>query len=144
MFDNILSQLTEQALPKLMNEHGLTKEQAHASIASAAQSAQGTIAGDHGFGMDTLLNLFSSEQNNGQANDLLSRIGDSMHGGITNSGLDPAKAAGVKDTLLPMITDMVSKHVGGNAGNLQGLLGNLGNGGGLADMAKGVLGNLFK
>jgi hypothetical protein len=40
-----------------------------------------------------------------------------------------------------MVTELVTKHVGGDATNLQALVGN---GGGLAGMAKGLLGNLFK
>lgn len=146
MFDNILSQLTQQALPKLMNEHGLSKEQAQASIASAATSVQQTLGGEHGFGMDTLLNLFSNAQNSGQANSLLGQIGQTMQGHLANNAsLSPAQAGSVKDTLLPMITNLISQHVGGQQGNLQSLLGGFtGGGGGIGQMAGGLLGKLFQ
>jgi hypothetical protein len=42
--------------------------------------------------------------------------------------------------LVPMVTELISKHVGGDAKNLQSLLG----GGGIAGMAKGMLSKLFK
>ena len=67
-----------------------------------------------------------------------------MQGNLTTqAGLSAEQAGGVKNTLLPMITDLVTKHVGGNAGALQGLLGDLGQGSGIADLAKSAIGPFF-
>ncbi len=146
MLDNILSTLTQEAIPKLMQEHGLTQEQAQASVASATGSVGQAINGNHGFGMDTLMNLFSSAQNTSHANDLLSHIGNTMSSNLTGqAGLSAQQASGVQSTLLPMITNLISSHVGGQASNLQGLLGSFtgGNGGGIEGMAQGLLGKLF-
>ncbi|MBK6755604.1 MAG: hypothetical protein IPG69_18935 [Flavobacteriales bacterium] len=144
MFDNILSSLTEQALPKLMKEHGLSPDQAKASINAAASGLQSTLSSGGGFDMATLTNLFSSATNTAGSNSLLEKIGSAMQGNLTTqAGLSAEQAGGVKNTLLPMITDLVTKHVGGNAGALQGLLGDLGQGSGIADLAKSAIGRFF-
>lgn len=60
-------------------------------------------------------------------------------------GLDANKAGGVSAMLLPIVTDLITKHVGGDTSKLSSMLGDLtGNSGGMADMAKGMLGKLFK
>jgi hypothetical protein len=59
-------------------------------------------------------------------------------------GLDAAKANSVKDMVIPVLTNLLSDKIGGSAGALTGLLGNLGGGGDIADMAKGMLGKRFK
>lgn len=145
MFDNIINSLTQQALPKLTGTHGLSPEQAKASIAAATSGLKGTLGGDQGFDMSTLTNLFSSAKNTAGADSLLEKIGGNMQGDLmSKAGLNASQAAGVKSTLLPMIIDLVTKQVGGNSSALQGLLGDIGKGGGIADLAKGALGKLFK
>ncbi len=147
MLDQILSALTQQALPKLMQEHGLTQQQAQASIASATGSVGQALGGNHGFSMETLLNLFSNSENSSQANALLGHLGNTMTSNLTGqAGLSPQQASSVQSTLLPMITNLLASQVGGQSGNLQGLLGSLmgGGGGGLGGIAHGMLGKLFQ
>lgn len=144
MFDNILSSLTQQALPKLTQEHGLSPDQAKSSINAAAGGLQNVLSGDHGFDMGTLTNLFSSDTNTASANGLMEKIGQAVQGKLTGeAGLSADKAGAVKNTLLPMIMDLVTKYAGGNADSLKGILSGF-SGGGVADAAKGVLGKLFK
>lgn len=141
MFDQILSTLQSKAAPQLMSQLGLNEQQAGGSINAAADSVKQVLSGGDGFGMDDVMNLFSSQKNNSAADGIMSNIGSVLQGKLTNSvGLDAGKASGVAAMLLPMITDLISKNVGGDAKNLQSLLG----GGGIAGMAKGMLGNLFK
>lgn len=140
MFDQILSTLSQQATPELMSKLGLSEKQATGSVHAAADSVKQVI---DGFGLDDVLNLFSNAKNTANADGILSNIGQVLSGKLTGQvGLDAAKAGGVKDMLLPMITNLVSKHVGGDANNLQQLVGGFG-GGDLAGMAKGMLGKLF-
>lgn len=128
-----------------MTQLGLNSGQATSSVGAAVDSVKQVLGGSDGFGLDDLLNLFSSAKNNSAADGILSQIGTVMQGKLTgDAGLNVSQAGGVKDMLLPMITKLIGDHVGGDAGKMQGLLGALGNGGGLADMAKGLLGNLFK
>lgn len=143
MFDQILSSLQQRAMPELMNKLGLDQQQAAGSVNAAADSVKQVIGGGDGFGLDDVLSLFSSAKNSAGADSILSSIGSVLQGKLTGQvGLDAAKAGSVKDTILPMITDLVGKHVGGDANNLQALLGGT-DGGGLAGMAKGMLGKLF-
>ncbi len=124
-----------------MSQFGLDEKQAGGSISAAAASVKEVLGGNDGFGIDDALNLFSSAKNTPAANAILGSIGGVLQSKLTGQvGLDASKASGVTSMLLPLLTDLVSKHVGGDAKNLQGLIG----GGGLAGMAKGLLGNLFK
>ncbi|MFT3885572.1 MAG: hypothetical protein QM724_09115 [Flavobacteriales bacterium] len=144
MFDQILSQLQGQAVPELMSKFGLDTKQATGSVHAAADSVKEVVSGGNGFGLDDVLNLFSNASNTSGAEGILSNIGNVMQGKLTGQvGLNAATAGGVKDMILPMITNLLSKHVGGDASNLQGLIGSLGGGKGVADMAKGMLGKLF-
>ena len=145
MLDQIISTLKSEAAPALMEKLGLNEQQTHGSIHAAAQSVQEVISGGNGFGMDDVLNLFSQAKNSSAADGILSNIGQVFNNKLTGQvGLNAQQAGGVQQMLLPMITDLVSKHVGGDAGNLGGLLKGFTSGGGIADMAKGMLGGLFK
>lgn len=144
MFEQVLSQLQGQAVPELISKFGLDPKQANSSVHAAADSVKQVVGGGDGFGLDDVLNLFSNAQNTSAADGILSNIGNVLHGKLTGDvGLNASTAHGVKDTILPMITNLLSKHVGGDASNLQSLFGGIGGGNGLADMAKGMLGKLF-
>ena len=143
MFDQILSSLKEQAAPALMDKLGLDQKQASGSIMAAADSAKEVLSGGDGFGMDDVMNLFSSATNSSGADGILGKIGTVLMSKLTGQvGLDSNKAGGVSAMLIPMVTELITKYAGGTAGALQSLLG--GNGGGIADAAKGMLGKLFK
>lgn len=144
MFDQILDQLKSQVGPQLMQKAGLNQQQTDGSINAAADSVKEVLGGGDGFGLDDVLNLFSSAKNNANADNLLSNISNTFQGKLTgNVGLNASQASGVGAIVMPLLTQLLSDKIGGNAGNLQSLLGNLG-GGGIADMAKGFLGKLFK
>lgn len=142
MLDQILSSLKDKATPELMNQLGLNADQANGSVMAAADSVKQVVSGGDGFGMDDALSLFSSAKNNAGADGMMGKIGEVLMGKLTGQvGLDVGKASGVSAMLMPMVMDLVSKYVGGDAKNLRGLLGG---GGGIADAAKGMLGKLFK
>jgi len=141
MLDQILSTLQSQVVPQLISQQGLNEKQANGSINAAADSVKDVLSGGDGFGLDDALNLFSSAKNTNAAEGLLGNIGQIFQGKLTGQvGLDAGKANGVAALVLPMITELVSKYVGGDAKNLQSLIG----GGGISDVAKGLLGSLFK
>lgn len=146
MFDQILQTLEKEAAPALMSKLGLDQQQAFGSVNAAASSVKDVISGGDGFGMDDIANLFSNSQNSTGADGILGKVGSVLQSKLTGQvGLDSTKASGVSAMLLPMITDLITKYVGGDTNKLSGLLGGLaGNGGGVADMAKGLLGKLFK
>ncbi|MBK8341186.1 MAG: hypothetical protein IPK99_14850 [Flavobacteriales bacterium] len=149
MLDQILSTLQSQAAPELMSKFGLNQQQTNGSIKAATDSVTEVIGGGDGFGMDDVLNLFSDAKNTGGADGILNNIGSVLQGKLTGQvGLNASQAGGVQAMLMPLLTGLVSKYVGGNAGNLQQLIGSFtggkAGGGGIADMAQGMLGKLFK
>ena len=145
MLDQLLSTLQGQVGPQLVNQLGLNEGQAQGSIAAAGDSVKQVLGGADGFGMDDVLILFSSAQNTAGANGLLDQIGSVFNQKLTGQVvLNGQQAGGVMALVLPLLTQLLSDKIGGNAGNLQGLLGELGKGGDLAGMAKGLLGGLFK
>jgi hypothetical protein len=145
MFDEILSTLKSQAAPELMSKLGLNEQQTHGSINAAADSVKEVISGGDGFGMDDVMNLFSSAKNTPAADGIMSNIGNVLSSKLTGQvGLNPQQAGGVSGMLLPMITGLISSKVGGNAGGLQSLIGGLtGGSGGLGGIASGLVGKLF-
>lgn len=146
MLDEILSTLKNQATPELMNSIGLNEQQTNGSINAAADSVKQVIGGGDGFGLDDMLNLFSNAQNNSNADGILNSIGQVFSGKLSSEvGLNAQQSSGVQALLLPMIMKLLSGKVGGDANNLQGLIGAFtGNSGGLAGMAGGMLKGLFK
>ncbi len=145
MLDQILSTLQGQVGPQLIDQLGLNEGQAKGSVAAVGDSVKQVLGGGDGFGLDDVLNLFSSAQNSAGANGILDQIGKVFNQKLTGEvGLNGQQAGGVMALVLPLLTQLLSDKVGGNAGNLQGLLGELGKDGGLAGMAKGLLGGLFK
>lgn len=146
MFDQILQTLEKEAAPALMSKLGLDQKQASGSVSAAASSVKEVISGGNGFGMDDIVNLFSNSKNTTGADGILGKVGSVLQSKLTGQvGLDSNKAGGVSAMLLPMVTDLITKHVGGDTGKLSSMLGDLtGNSGGMADMAKGMLGKLFK
>ena len=144
MLDNLLPLLKDKLGSDLMNKVGLDAAKTDGALSAAASSVQ-EVVGGKGFDMGTVLNLFSKDANNSGANDLLSQLGQNYLGKLTGQvGLDAGMANSVKDMVIPAITALLSDKIGGNAGALQGLLGNLGGASGMGDMAKGMLGKLFK
>ena len=144
MFDQILSTLEKEAVPALMSKLGLDQQQASGSVNAAKDSVKEVLGRGDGFGMDDVMNLFSSASNSSGAEGILGKLGTALSGKLTGQvGLNTEKAGGVQAILLPMVTDLITKHVGGDGSKLQGLLGGQTSGGGLAGAAKGVLGKLF-
>lgn len=145
MLDQLLATLQGQVGPQLISQLGLNEGQAQGSINAAGDSVKQVLGGGDGFGLDDVLNLFSSAQNTSAADGILNNIGQVFNQKLTGQvGLSGQQAGGVVNLVLPLLTQLLSDKVGGNAGNLQGLLGELGKGGDLAGLAKGLLGGLFK
>ena len=146
MLDEILSTLKTQAAPDLMKKIGLNEQQTNDSNNAAAESVKQVIGGGDGFGLDDMLNLFSYAQNNANADGILHNIGQVFSGKLSNNvGLSAQQSSSVQAVVLPLLMNLISGKVGGDAGKLQGLLSAItGNGQGMADVAGGLLKGLFK
>jgi hypothetical protein len=128
-----------------MSKLGLNEEQAHGSIAAATDTVKEAMAGGHGFSLENAASLFSNAQNTPGADNMLSNITNAVSGKLTGQvGLNPDQAGGVSSMIMPMITNMLTQKIGGNAGGLQSLIGGLtGGSGGLGGIASGLVGKLF-
>lgn len=145
MFNELLTTLRKEAAPKLMAQFGLDQDQANMSVGAAADSVKEVLGDGKSFGIQDALNLFSSNANGSGAQAMLGKVGSLLQGKLTDQvGLDASKASGVGAMLLPMITDLITKQVGGDSSKLQGLVSGLADGGDMANMAKSMLGKLFK
>ncbi len=145
MLDEILNNLKNQAAPELMNRIGLNEQQTDGSISAAAESVKQVVGGGDGFGLDDMLNLFSNAQNNTNAEGILSKISQVFSGKLSNDvGLNAQQSSGVQALVLPMIMNLISGKVGGDANNLQGLLRAFTGNGDMANVAGGLLKGLFK
>ncbi|MBP8824776.1 MAG: hypothetical protein KBH07_14125 [Flavobacteriales bacterium] len=144
MFDQILSALQHEAGPALRSKFGLDDQQVAGSLNATKDSMAQVLGGGDGFGLDDVLSLFSSKANSSGADGILAKLGPVLQGKLTGDvGLDPAKAGGIADMLVPLATGLIGKYVEGDNNKLSGLLQGLGGGGNLGNMAKGMLGKLF-
>ncbi|MCC6840257.1 MAG: hypothetical protein IT230_08875 [Flavobacteriales bacterium] len=145
MIEQLLSALQQEAGPALKSKFGLNDGQVSGSLNAAKDSLAQVIGGGDGFGLDDVLSLFSSNTNTSGAEGILAKLGPVLQGKLTGEvGLDATQAGGIKDMLLPMVTNLISKHVEGDSNKLGGLLQGLGSGGDLGNVAKGMLGKLFR
>jgi len=145
MFNELLSTLRKEAAPQLMAQLGLDQDQANMSVGAATESVKEVLGDGKAIGVQDALNLFSGNANGSGAQAMLAKIGSLLQGKLTDQvGLDATKAGGVSAMLLPMVTDLIAKQVGGDGSKLQGLVSGLGDGGDMANMAKSMLGKLFK
>lgn len=144
MFDQLLSALQNEAGPALKSKFGLDDQQVTGSLNAAKDSVAQVIGGGDGFGLDDVLNLFSSNANTSGADGIVAKLGPVLQGKLgSDVGLDATKAGGIADMLVPMITNLISKYVDGDGNKLSGLLQGLGGAGNLGNLAKGMLGKLF-
>ncbi len=143
MLDQVIASLKQEAMPELMSKLGLDSGQADRSVQAAGSSLKEVLSGNHGFALSDLAGLFNTTAKSGGADAVLAKLGTVLQGKLTGqAGLGEGQATDVRQLLMPLLTNVVAKHVGGDASKLQALLG--GNGGDLAEKAKGLLGGLFK
>ena len=97
-----------------------------------------------GGGLDTVMNLFSNNENSEGASSLQSNITNGVVSNLTEKlGLDAGKASMITSMVIPAIMNMVTKKNGETADDdaspLQSLFG-----GDTGGMVKGLLGGLLK
>ena len=96
----------------MISQLGLNSGQATSSVSAAVDSVKDVLGGSDGFGLDDVVNLFSSAKNTSGADGILSQIGNVMQGKLTGqAGLNASQAGGVKD----MLMGSVSQHITHNA-----------------------------
>ncbi|MBK7271460.1 MAG: hypothetical protein IPI07_18790 [Flavobacteriales bacterium] len=105
---------------------------------------QSTLSSGGGFDMATLTNLFSSANNTAGSNSLLEKIGSAILGNLTTqAGLSAEQAGGVKPCCL-FARPGDQARGGATPAHCRALpKGDLGQGSGIADLAKSAIGRFF-
>lgn len=130
------------AIEKLLGSLNLTSKEVDKTIESTKSVFGDAIAKESGGGLDTLLNLFSNDNNSSASNSFLKDMGMSLVKKLISSGFNKQKASSIKELVLPFVVKLVASKIGGNSKLLTSLLGGLSssNTKGLG----GLLGKLFK
>lgn len=152
MLDGIIDAVKGQAVEALTSKLGLNGTEIDSVLSSSQQAVEKTVSEEAGSnGVDTLLNLFSGNDNSSAANGLLSSLGGNLISSLTNSGFESGKSSQIKDIVMPLVVNFISQKVGGDSSNLAGMLGGLlggqsdqKGGGLLGNIGGGLLKNLFK
>lgn len=102
-----------------------------------------------GGNISSVMNLFSKQPNNSQANQIQSNITSGVVSNLTGKlGLSPQIANTVSSIAIPALMNMITKKNSATPDDdpspLNELFGGAGMGGSLGDAAKGMLGGLFK
>ena len=144
MFDSILDSLKEEVGSALMSKLGLSSTDVDKTIESSKDAMETTITEEaKSNGLDTLVNLFSDNKNTSTSNNVLEKLGGNLLSSLTSKGFDSSKSSSITSMILPIITNLLSKKIGGNTGSLQSLLGSAGISDVIEDKAKGFLKGLF-
>ncbi len=142
MIDAILDGLKSEVAENLGSKFGLDNNQIDSTLGAIKDTVNGTIEKESSNGLEGMLNLFSSQDNNAGGNAILNGLTSNLTSNLVGKlGFDNAKASGITQYLIPIITKLFSDKVGGNESNLLGLLGGSGSAG---DMVKNIAGNLLK
>lgn len=155
MIHQILSQVAGQVSPELKNKFKLTDSQINDVIKVVSDSSKNTLTNQltSPDGLSAMMNLFSNKPNNSSANALQNTlVNNIINGLIQKLGFDKSLATNISNTVVPMLTQMItkqnSKTPDNDASPLFEMLGAdpkslLGNAGGLLGKLGG-LGGLFK
>ena len=150
MLEEILKSVKGDLGNQLTDRLGMSSVETDKSFNVLGGSLQNVLGDESkGGGVNTLLNLFSDDDNSGDSDSLVEKLGGSLIGDLVGkAGLTQTKASGFKDMVLPLVISFISKKIGGNSDLLGSLLGGGKSGGALGNVAssllKGKMGGLFK
>jgi len=126
MLDGILDAVKGEVVGALTDKLNLGGTEIDSVLNSSKEAVEKTVSEEaSNNGIDTLLNLFSDNDNNDSSNNLLSSLGGNLISSLTNNGFDSGKSSQIKDIVLPLVMNFISSKVGGDSSNLTGLLGGL-------------------
>ncbi len=145
MLDGIITSLKDQVSGELLNKTSVKKEELPGIFDIVKEQATEKLgAAVAGGGLDSVMNLFSKNDNSEGANNIQSALSSGIVSGLASKlGFDSAKANSVVSMILPhlmkLITNKNDETDAGDSSFLEGMLG----GGGASDLlgkAKGMFG----
>lgn len=145
MLDGIIDAVKGEAIEALTGKLGLNNGQIDSVLSSSKEAVEKSISEEaSNNGVDTLLNLFSGNDNSSAANSLLSGLGGNLISSLTSNGFNSGQSSQIKDIILPLVVNFISSKVGGDSSNLTSLLGGGNSGGLLGNIGGSLLKGLFK
>lgn len=145
MLDGIIDAVKGEAIEALTGKLGLNNGQIDSVLSSSKEAVEKSISDEASSnGVDTLLNLFSGNDNSSAANSLLSGLGGNLISSLTSNGFNSGQSSQIKDIVLPLVINFISSKVEGDSSNLTSLLGGGNSGGLLGNIGGSLLKGLFK
>ncbi len=111
MLDQIIKSLKGEVGNEILSQVNLPADKLDDVLSIVGNVAQEKVMGEMtGGGLSTVLNLFSNQPNNGQANQLQSSITDGVISGITSKlGISPAVASTIAGIVIPILMNLITK-----------------------------------
>ncbi len=144
MLDSILDTVKGEIGDTIKSKFGLDKTQTDGVFSITGETISDTITKESagGAGVDGLLNLFSSNDNDAKGNDMLGGLANSLIGQFSSKlGIGEEKSSGIADMILSKVTALIGNKLGGSldvssllslvGGKSEGLGGMIGKVGGL-------------
>ena len=123
MIGSIIDSLKGELSQVLTSKLGLNELEVDKSMAGSREAFEKTISGEvKNNGVETILNLFSNNENSVSSNALLKGFGGNMISSNISKGFNLKKASSITSLILPMIVKAISKNVNGDSGNLTKIL----------------------
>ena len=140
MINSIIDSLKGEVTESLTNKFGLSGTEVEKTLSSTKHAFDKTLSEEAGSnGIETLTNLFSSNDNSSSSDGLVGSLGENLMSSLTSSGFSSDKVGSIKEVVLPVLIKLVTEKVGGNSQMLSGLLGK----GDIQDKASGLIKGLF-
>lgn len=145
MLDSIINSVKGEIGSSLMEKFGLDTNQKDKAFNIAEETIKDKVKKEaSGGGLNGIMNLFSSNDNDAEGNSMLDSLGGDLVAKFSSQlGLDSAVSGGIKDMILDKVTAMIGSKLGSNfdVSSLLSLVGDS-KSGGLGGML-GKLGGLF-
>ena len=138
---NALLNDNKGAIAELLGGLNLSSNEVDKTIDSTKAVVSDAIARESRGGLDTLLNLFSDDDNSSTANSFLKNIDSSLVKELISNGFNKQKASSIKGLVVPFVVKLVASKIGGKSDLLTSLLGGLSSG--KSNGLGGLLGKLF-
>lgn len=146
MLDSVLGGLKNHIPGNLLEKVGLDASKADDVAAIAGESTTEVMSEQlTSGGLDTVMNLFSSKKNSGNANNLQSSLTNNFVGKLgTKLGLSESMANTLATAIIPKILEMVTnKNEETDESDSSSIMDMFGGGSDIAGKAKDMLGGFF-
>lgn len=113
----------KDSIEKLLGKLDLSPKQMSSAVSSSKEVVGNLLSNEtNKNGLNTLLNLFSDDDNSSQSNSFLQKMDKSLIKKLISKGFDKKKAGSIKDIVLPFVIKIITSKIGGKSDVLGSLL----------------------